>query len=227
VSRHVIFNADDLGLSEGINRGIAVAHAAGVVTSASLMVTGPAARDAAKLAREHPRLSIGLHWDVWGEEGRAFPLEDPVAVRDEFERQLTEFVALLGRPPTHVDSHQHAHREGCAAEVIRELVAPLGVPLRGDGAVACVGGFYAQWEWRVTDLRHVSLEFLSELLHHEVGERWTEVSCHPGYLSPDYGGVYGAEREAELRTLTDPRLTRVLEREGIHLGAYGDLARHG
>ena len=227
MSRHVIFNADDLGLSDGINRGILTAHARGVVTSASLMVTAPAARAAVDMAREHPGLSLGLHWDVRGEEGRDFPLEDPGAVRAEFERQLDEFAALVGRPPTHVDSHQHAHREGCAEEVIRELVAPLGVPVRGDGSVACVGGFYAQWEWLVTDLRRVSLEFLCELIRDEVGDGWTELSCHPGYLSPDYAGVYGVEREAELRTLTDPRLPEALARERIILATYADLGRDG
>lgn len=227
MTRHVIFNADDLGLSDGINRGIVFAHVEGVVTSASLMVTAPAAQQAAAMSREHPGLSVGLHWDVWGEEGREFAIDDPVAVRGEFERQLDRFVALTGSAPTHVDSHQHAHQEGCAPEVIRELVAPLGVPLRGDGRVACVGGFYAQWEWLVTDLRHVSLEFLCELLHDEVDEGWTELSCHPGFLSPDYSGPYGVEREAELRTLTDPRLRDALAREGIRVGTYRDLRRDG
>ena len=46
----------------------------------------------------------------------------------------------------------------------------LGVPLRNDGQVAYVGGFYAQWEYRVTDLTHVSPAFLIWILRNEVGE---------------------------------------------------------
>ncbi len=42
----------------------------------------------------------------------------------------------------------------------QEMVEPLGVPLRGAGRVNVVGGFYAQWEWGVTNLRKVSVGFL-------------------------------------------------------------------
>lgn len=227
MTRHVIFNADDFGLSKGINRGIVVAHTDGVVTSASLMVTAHAAEQAVAMSREHPELSLGLHWDVWGEEGRAFPLDDPRAVRDEFRRQLDAFERLVGALPTHVDSHRHAHREESALPVIRELVAPLGIPLRGDDGVACVGGFYAQWEWKVTNLSYVSVDFLCGLLRDEVLAGWTELSCHPGYVSCDYAGFYASEREAELRTLTDPRVREALAELDLELASYDDYRRHG
>src|SRR3954451_23534448 len=109
MARHVIFNADDFGASAGINRGVIEAHVRGVVTSASLLVTGRAAREAAAIARDHPALAIGLHWDVWGEDERSFDLSDLAAVADEVRRQLDEFAQLTGRAPTHVDSHKHAH----------------------------------------------------------------------------------------------------------------------
>ncbi|MBM3474171.1 MAG: hypothetical protein FJX75_12960 [Armatimonadetes bacterium] len=99
---------------------------------------------------------------------------------------------------------------------------PLGVPLRGDGSVRFVSGFYAQWEWQVTDLEHVSVASLQRMLREEVGEGWTEFSCHPGYVSPDYRAVYLAEREAEVRTLTDPRIRETLAELGIRLVSYAD-----
>src|SRR5260370_15450729 len=61
--RALIVNADDFGQSFGINRGIMEAHERGIVTSASLMVRWPAAREAAAYAKKHPRLSLGLHFD--------------------------------------------------------------------------------------------------------------------------------------------------------------------
>jgi len=140
--KYLIFNADDFGASTGVNRGIIEAHAHGVVTSASFMVTGRAVREAVALSRDHPSLALGLHWDVCGEDEREFDLEDAAAVRAEFERQLFQFQDLLGRMPTHIDSHRHAHRE--VMPLFRELVAPLGVPLRGDGQVAYLSGFYSQ-----------------------------------------------------------------------------------
>jgi predicted glycoside hydrolase/deacetylase ChbG (UPF0249 family) len=220
--RYLIFNADDFGASPGVNRGIVEAHARGVVTSASLTVTGRSTEEAVALSRDHPGLAIGLHWDVWGEDERAFDVHDVAAVRDEFQRQLETFEALLGRLPTHVDSHRHAHREQGVFEEFVTLVEPLGIPLRGDGRVAFVGGFYAQWEWRVTNLEYVSVPFLEKMLREEVSEGWTEFSCHPGYVSAGYPAVYHAEREAELATLTDPRIRRTIDELGIRLASYAD-----
>src|SRR6476646_10809128 len=111
VERSLIINADDFGASAGINRGILECHTRGVVTSTSLMVTGRAARQAAAMSRDYSALGVGLHWDVWGEDEREFDLTDHLAVRDEFRRQLDAFHHLMGRPPTHVDSHRHAHRD--------------------------------------------------------------------------------------------------------------------
>jgi predicted glycoside hydrolase/deacetylase ChbG (UPF0249 family) len=62
--RFLIVNADDFGLTSGINRGIIEAHEHGIVTSASLMVRYPAAREAADYAKAHPELSVGLHFEA-------------------------------------------------------------------------------------------------------------------------------------------------------------------
>ena len=222
MERYLVIDADDFGASAGVNRGILECHTRGVVTSTSLMVTGRAVREAVAMSCDHPGLAVGLHWDVWGEDEREFDIDDPRAVRDEFHRQLDEFHRLLGRMPTHVDSHRHAHRKEHLMPLFRELVEPLGVPLRDDGQVRFVGGFYAQWEWMVTNLEYVSVPFLQRMLREEVAEGWTEFSCHPGYPSPDYAAVYYAEREAEVRTLTDPRIRQTAEELGIRLASYAD-----
>src|SRR5688572_32773334 len=109
--RYLIFNADDFGASTGVNRGILECHTHGVLTSTSLMVTGRAVDEAVAMSLDHPDLAIGLHWDVWGEDERHSDLRDTQGIREEFRRQLDDFHRLLGRLPTHVDSHRHAHRE--------------------------------------------------------------------------------------------------------------------
>ncbi|MCX5661281.1 MAG: ChbG/HpnK family deacetylase [Planctomycetota bacterium] len=223
MARNLIFNADDFGASVGVNRGIVECHTRGVLTSTGLMVTGRAVDEAVAMSRDNPKLAIGLHWDVWGEDEREFDLSNTQAVRDEFRRQFDEFIRLMGRLPTHIDSHRHAHREREAFSTFLELVAGTGVPLRGDGQVNFVGGFYAQWEWMVTDLAHVSVDALEGMLRKEVPEGWTEFSCHPGYVSDDYTAVYLAEREAEVRTLVDPRIKKVIGEEGIQLRSYADF----
>src|SRR3990172_5686554 len=95
MEKYLIFNADDFGASTGVNRGILECHARGVVTSASLMVTGRAVHEAVSIGRDHPALSIGLHWDVWGEDEREFDIDDVRAVREEFHRQIDQFHSLL------------------------------------------------------------------------------------------------------------------------------------
>jgi hopanoid biosynthesis associated protein HpnK len=59
--RRLIINADDFGLTTGINRGIVEAHTRGIVTSSTLMANGRAFDDAVRLAKSVPRLSVGCH----------------------------------------------------------------------------------------------------------------------------------------------------------------------
>jgi predicted glycoside hydrolase/deacetylase ChbG (UPF0249 family) len=172
----------------------------------------------------HPALAIGLHWDLDAEGPEPIvELGDAGAVRAELAHQLEVFHELMGRPPSHVDSHHHIHRQPVVGRVARELVAPLGVPLRGDGRVRYIGGFYGQWDYGVTDLQHVSPEFLIWILRNEVGEGWTELGCHPGRVRGDYDSPYLDEREAELATLVDPRVSAEIRALGIRLASYAEL----
>jgi len=222
--RNLIVNADDFGASGGVNRAIVEAFQGGVLTSASLMVTGAAPEEAAAISQACPELAVGLHWDVVGEDDREFDFADEQAVRDAFDAQLERFIELTGKAPTHVDSHRHTHRRADVRELFFELAAPLGVPVRGDGRVHFIGGFYGQWEWGVTELKHVSVEAFQRIMCEEVGEGWTEIACHPGYVTPDYTPIYRSEREAELRTLTDPRIPATMQELGITLESYATYA---
>lgn len=73
-ARKVIISADDFGLSEGVNEAVERAHCEGILSTASLMVAGPAAADAVRRARMLPNLRVGLHLVVI--EG---PAADPAA----------------------------------------------------------------------------------------------------------------------------------------------------
>jgi predicted glycoside hydrolase/deacetylase ChbG (UPF0249 family) len=221
--RRLIVNADDFGQSRGMNCGIVECHRRGIVTSTSLMVTGKALDEAVELSRQNPRLAIGLHFDVWGEDEREFDTHNLPATKDELKRQLDQFAQVMGRGPTHIDSHRHAHREEHLFKHFIEWTRELGVPVRGDGNVRFVGGFYAQWEWKVTNLDYISVPFLQRMLIEEVPPGVTEFSCHPGYITEDYQGVYYKEREAEIATLVDPLVRETIRNEGIELISYADL----
>src|SRR5712691_10496693 len=118
VKKYLIVNADDFGQSHSVNSGIIEAYEHGIVTSTSLMVRWPAAAEAAAYSRQHPNLSLGLHvdlgeWAYCGEQWKSLyqvvPSNDMIAVADEVSRQLTTFRRLVGKDPTHIDSHQHVH----------------------------------------------------------------------------------------------------------------------
>jgi predicted glycoside hydrolase/deacetylase ChbG (UPF0249 family) len=230
MKRHLVVNADDFGLSAGVNAGIAEAHRRGIVTSASLMVWQPAAAGAAALAQEMPELSLGLHvdlgeWRARGPEWEAVyqraPLDDAGLVAAEVDAQLARFEQLVGRPPTHLDSHQHVHRHPLVGEAMATHAERLGVPQRECSAVAYVGGFYGQdgrgGSWPAL-LTPASLYGLLASL----APGWSELGCHPGFAE-DTDSVYRDERRLEVEALCDPALRRWLDDQGIVLTRYGAM----
>jgi chitin disaccharide deacetylase len=232
-ARYLIVNADDFGRSPGINRGIVEAHERGIVTSASLMVRWPAAVQAAEYVRKHPPLGLGLHvdlaeWavtdDAWTPVYEVLQLEDELAVQSEVERQLLAFRELVGREPSHLDSHHHVHRHEPLAGILRTLAAELEVPLRDFSAeVRYSGDFYGQGGKGDPLPEAISVENLLATLH-SLAPGATEFGCHPGYAD-DVETTYREERELEVRTLCDPRLPAALEAEGIELRTFASFRR--
>ena len=202
--RRLIVNADDLGYTEGVSRGILEAHERGIVTSTSLMVDPPAAEHGVELARRAPGLSVGLHALLDGVL--------PERCEQELTRQLARFEELVGGRPSHVDSHHHTHREVGVNEVFVRFAEREGLPMR-DVAVRHDPRYYGAAAIGVEPL----LEILGGL---EDGD--TELGCHPGYAE-GLASSYTTEREQELRTLTDPRIPARLDELGIELIGWREL----
>jgi chitin disaccharide deacetylase len=217
--RYLVVNADDLGLSIAINRGIIETHAHGIVTSASLLVTAPAAADGVQRAGQHPALSLGLEVDL-----TRVSLNDLAAVRSEVERQLALFIHLTGGPPTHIDSRRHVHDRFNVARVFLDASARYGAPLRGFAHVVYLGGFYGKAPDGRTDLRRISVDALSTIVA-SVRPGLSELGCRPGYFDKGADDGYGRERQIELLALTDPRLRRILQREAITLVSHRQSPR--
>jgi chitin disaccharide deacetylase len=222
--RYLVVNADDFGACSGVNRGIVEAHRRGIVTSASLMVAMPGSEEAAGLARECPALSVGLH--VSFHEGRqpVVALSDPGACRAALEDQLSRFRELLGRQPTHLDSHHHVHVRPRLRPGFQEVADLCGIPLRACSGVRYCSSFYGQWAGE----RHpeqLSVDSLLRIFDAELGPGVTELACHPGYPDPSLVSSYAAERDPELRTLCDPRVRRFLDRCAIALVGFEEVPR--
>jgi predicted glycoside hydrolase/deacetylase ChbG (UPF0249 family) len=227
--RFLIVNADDLGLSAEVNAGIFAAHEGGIVTSASLMVRQDAAPAAAEAAAAHPELAIGLHVDLgeWiyerGEWTQAYlhcDTDDADAVEAECRAQLERFRALLGRDPTHLDSHQHVHESEPVKGVTEALAAELGLPLR-NRAVRYEGGFYGQSGKGEPYPEGISPEALVELIR-DLPPGRTEIGCHPA-AGPIPTSSYDAERQIELATLCDPRVREALNVTNVKLCNFAQV----
>lgn len=131
--KSLIVNADDLGWTAGVNRGIAEAHRNGLVTSASLLANGSAFEDGVKTARELPALGVGVHLNLsdgsptsapdqvksllsekgefaGGPENLFLRLStkslDTTEVEKEWDAQIAK-VRASGIHPTHLDGHKH------------------------------------------------------------------------------------------------------------------------
>ncbi len=231
--KHLIVNADDFGLTPGINAGIVQAFELGIVRSTSLMVRQPAAEAAARYARAHPALGVGLHLDLWDSvpEGDSWRrvyqhcAEEPAAIAAELRAQLARFVALLGRAPDHLNTHQHVHLRSPVASVVDALVAETRLPLRGKSGVTYVGGFYGQDGLGRRWPEGIAVDNLLVLID-TLPEGWTEFSCHPGVVTTDEllgGTMYRVERNDEIRALCDPRVIRRLARGDVQLARWSDL----
>ncbi|MGA2897189.1 MAG: ChbG/HpnK family deacetylase [Acidobacteriaceae bacterium] len=150
----LILNADDFGLTRGINRAIAELHSACVLPSATLMAAGPAFDDAVQLACAHPTLGVGCH--IVLTDGA--PVSPPGSIRSligadgiNFRRSLVDFVQalLLGRikedeiarealaqieklqragiHPTHIDTHKHTHLFPSIARALLQVADRCGI----------------------------------------------------------------------------------------------------
>jgi predicted glycoside hydrolase/deacetylase ChbG (UPF0249 family) len=221
--KYCIVNADDFGASRGINRGIIEAHKFGILTSTSLMVNMLHCEAALKLSRNLPGLSIGIHLTLTDEE--ADPIinfNDPNACRIELQSQFHRFEELTDRLPTHIDSHHNIHRDMRILPLFLELSEQFGLPMREYSPVRYFPSFYGQWDGE-THLEQVSVENLIRILETEISEGITELSCHPGYVDPEFQTGYNVEREAELRTLCDPNVKGKVEDLEIRLINYEEF----
>jgi chitin disaccharide deacetylase len=151
--KSLIVNADDLGWSEGVNRGIAEAHRKGLVTSTSLLANGLAFASALKVARANPELGVGVHLnlsegpptakveEVRGLVNAEGALEgspeslllriasrglELAEVEREWDAQIRK-VRDAGVAPTHLDGHKHVQMLPGLFELALRLAKKHGI----------------------------------------------------------------------------------------------------
>jgi chitin disaccharide deacetylase len=187
----LIINADDFGLTPGINRAIAELHDAHVLTSTTLMPTGPAFADAVALARARPTLGVGCHItltdgipvshpedipSLLGADGKTFrpsfldliqALLRGTVNQDELIRECFAQVQKLQRAGidvTHLDSHKHTHIFPPVTRALLHVAERCSI-----GAIR--NAFEQPWSLnlplarRIGRIRRLQVKLLGELRH--------------------------------------------------------------
>ncbi len=249
--KRLIVNADDLGRSPGVNRGILRGHRDGVVTSTSLMANAPHARHGATLVRDQRRLGVGAHLvltfgrplsptgavpSLVREDGTFPPRPHLVRGRlrgeevlAEFRRQIDQATRLLGRAPTHLDTHHFVQDEPEVLWALISVAKERSLPvrhlsprqrdaLRREGLRTpdhFARDFYGK--------EAVTVAALVGLLA-RLPAGTTELMCHPAELDHELmRSSYAREREIELETLTHRDVSRAVHDAGFSLITFAEL----
>lgn len=146
----IIFNGDDFGYSRGVNLAMIDCYEKGVMKSCSLMVNMPGAPEAAKMMKEHPGLSVGIHLTLTvgkpltpnlktlikenGNFNKGMLREsehvNQEEIRTELRAQMQRFIDLTGQKPAHINSHHGICKIQGAEEVVCELANEYDLPIR-------------------------------------------------------------------------------------------------
>jgi len=245
--RRLIVNADDFGMTRGVSAGILAAHRHGIVTSTTVLVTADLDRELLAMARDSG-LGLGVHINLTlgtpitkgrslvdgqgrfiRDARRVAAQADVKDVEREISAQLERFTKLVGRAPTHLDSHHHVGLLAPVADVVLDAARRLGVAVRSQNAMARArarawgrltpdhffgeSGPDAYWT-PATTLGHL------RALPSGVSEFMT----HPGRYDEALGySRYGRQREAELIGLGTASARAAVAGLGIALCHFGDL----
>jgi predicted glycoside hydrolase/deacetylase ChbG (UPF0249 family) len=228
--KKLIVNADDFGQSDGINRGIIRAFEQGILTSASLMVRYPSASDAAAYSKSNS-LDIGLHVDLgewiyqneeWIPVYEVVLLDNVKIVEEEINRQLDEFNRLVGKKPTHLDSHQHVHKSENLLPIFINIAEKLNVTLRGcSNNVNYCGDFYGQSSDSSPLHDSISSNNLKKIITN-LPEGITEMACHPG-INVEIKTMYKIEREIEVISLCDKGVRELINLTNVQLCSFAEI----
>ncbi|MEZ4520120.1 MAG: ChbG/HpnK family deacetylase [Thermomicrobiales bacterium] len=252
--KQLIVNADDFGRSPGINRGILEAHLHGIVTSTTLMVNTRWSESSAEILAGVPGLAVGLHLNfcygqpvsevnevpsLLSSDGTLNPsirellrTADPNEIRTETTAQVRRFQRIMGRMPSHLDSHKYLHSNPPFRSIVAEVASSHALPVRatsGDDRaelaalrVATTGHFEGRFHG--LDGEGVDQALLDRIIL-EMPCGTTELMCHPGYVDADLlDSSYRDDREHELLALCSSETRKRIDEAGIQLIDFSQLA---
>ena len=206
--KQLILNADDFGMTLGVNEGIIRAHREGILTSATLMANGEAFDDAVERARANIELGVGCHLVLVG--GKCVATKDSVAslvdaggnlpdslplfvakissgiIRiEEIERELRAQIGRVraaGIEPTHLDTHKHTHAHPRVMEALGKVAKECGIARVRKP----IENLRDSWETSQAGGQGVSMQILAAGAVRAIAPQFTAISRRYGLLSPDH-----------------------------------------
>jgi chitin disaccharide deacetylase len=250
--KQLILNADDFGMTRGVNEGIIRAHRDGVLTSATLMANGLAFDDAIQKASQHPKLGVGCHLVLVGGKSVA-PAEkvpslldsqgnlpDSLAVfvahvsagiikTDEIECELKAQIRKIqsaGIIPSHLDTHKHTHAHPRVMEVLGKVAQEFGITkIRRP-----IENLRDSWETTRGDAQGVSRQIIAAGAVRVVASRFEaiaekyQLTCPDHFLGLAMTGQLGPEGLRRMADSVEEGSTEIMLHPGI---CDADLAASG
>jgi chitin disaccharide deacetylase len=253
--KYLVVVADDFGVSQGANKGCLEAYEQGMVTELSLMMRFPGTQEAAQLIENHKIANVGIHLTLnnFNESNKYYRTNDYLRLldslpSDEVHRLITEeldaFENLVGRPPTHITSHQHIHQHSKMVKVVGEYAGKHNLFVRRAkqqdyekeplGNIADVNKQLQMLGARVTDhvfaqvfddYTQAKSQFLEKLNMVRNGEI-TEIFFHPAYVD-DFLKNYSSmkdERVRDLQLAKDANFIEQIKTMGFEITSFSQLA---
>lgn len=239
----MIINADDFGYCRAVNYGIMDAHLHGVLTSTTLLTNTPGFRHAASLAKECPLLGVGLHLNIalghpltkgstlTGEDGafikpgnlpssHIYLQED---IQTELEAQYQRFLEVMGKKPTHLDSHLFTTDSNpVMADAARTLAEKYRLPLRNHDIPGFPHVDFIQFR---TYHGEPGLSYVYDHMDDISSRPYVELMSHPAYVDSYLlqSSSYNLQRLAELDFLVSRKTKEVFESYSVELINYSQL----
>jgi chitin disaccharide deacetylase len=250
--KDLILNADDFGMTLGVNEGIIRAHREGILTSTTLMANGPAFDDAVKRASANPALGVGCHLVLIG--GKCVARREDVASLADVDGNLPESLPRLvarlssgmisgkeiglelraqiekiraaGISPTHLDTHKHTHAHPRVMEALGKVAKELEI----KRVRKPVENLHDSWQALQAYGRGLSMQIAAAGAVRAVAPRFRAISRKYGLVFPDHFRgltVTGKVSATVLRSMIDTLgegTTEIM----LHPGVNDDeLARSG
>jgi hypothetical protein len=244
----IIINADDFGLTNGVTYGIYDAIKNGVVSSTTLMVNQEASLLAGRIARQDENLNVGLHLNI----SKGFPLSNCPSLVDEnnnfikpkdllnddeyleeeiyqeFLKQYERFFEIVGRKPTHLDSHLYSHQifpkvQRQAIKFAEEFRLPVrACQTKYYQKIELIDEFKVIGEMSIYDL----FSKFMDLINLNLKQDYLELMVHPGFVDLELLNIssYNLPRVLEAKVLKLKEVKKYLELNNVEIISFREVS---